>query len=86
MAIDLSAHTMVIHNRISASEAHYLCNLYGKSLSKNVEIAGTDIKIAGINQINISGNKIPESGIWTYNVKIKVNVGRLIKKTKAAML
>lgn len=86
IAIDLSEHTMIIHNRISISEAQYLCKLYGKSLSKNVEIAGTDIKIAGINQINIKGNKIPESGIWTYDVKIMVNVGRLIKQTKAAML
>lgn len=86
MAIDLSEHTMIIHNRISVSEAHHLCDLYGESLSKNVEISGTAIKIAGINQINISGNKIPESGIWTYDIKIKVNVGRLIKKTNAAML
>lgn len=86
MAIDLSEHTMIIHNRISASEAHHLCDLYGESLSKNVEISGAVIKIAGINQINISGNKIPESGIWTYDVKIKVNVGRLIKQTDAAML
>ena len=86
MAIDLSEHTMIIHNRISASEAHHLCDLYGESLSKNVEISGAVIKIAGINQINISGNKIPESGIWIYDVKIKVNVGRLIKQTKVAML
>lgn len=86
MAIDLSEHTMVIHNKISPSEAHYLCSLYGKSLSKNVELSGTDINIAGINQINIKGTKIPESGNWIYDVKIKVNVGRLIKQTKVAML
>lgn len=86
MAIDLSGHTMVIHNKISSSEARYLCSLYGKSLSKNVEMSGTDIKIAGINQISIVGSKIPDSGNWTYDVKIQVNVGRLIKKTKCAML
>ena len=87
MAIDLSGHTMVIHNKISSSEARYLCTLlYGKSLSKNVEISGTDIKIAGINQINITGSKIPDSGIWTYEIYIQVNFGRLIKKTKTAML
>lgn len=86
MAIDLSGHTMVIHNKISPSEARYLCSLYGKSLSKNVELSGTDIKIAGINQINIVGTKIPASGNWTYDVKIQVNLGRLIKQTKVAML
>ena len=86
MAIDLSGHTMVIHNKISPSEARYLCSLYGKSLSKNVELSGTDIKIAGINQINIVGTKIPTSGNWTYDVKIQVNLGRLIKQTKVAML
>lgn len=86
MAMDLSGHTMVIHNKISSSEARYLCTLYGKSLSKNVEISGTDIKIAGINQINITGSKIPDSGIWTYEIYIQVNFGRLIKKTKTAML
>lgn len=86
MAIDLSEHTMVIHNKISPLEAHYLCSLYGKSLSKNVELSGADINIAGINQINIKGTKIPESGNWIYDVKIKVNVGRLIKQTKVAML
>lgn len=77
---------MVIHNKISPSEARYLCSLYGKSLSKNVELSGTDIKIAGINQINIVGTKIPTSGNWTYDVKIQVNLGRLIKQTKVAML
>ena len=86
MAIDLSVHTMVIHNKISTSEARYLCSLYGKTLSKDVEISGTDIKIAGINQINIKGNRIPDSGIWAYDIKIIVNVGRLIKRTKVAML
>ena len=86
MAIDLSGHTMVIHNKISPSEARYLCSLYGKSLSKNVELSGTDIKIAGINQINIVGTKIPTSGNWTYDVKIQVNLGRLIKQTNVAML
>lgn len=86
MAIDLSGHTMVIHNKISPSEARYLCSLYGKSLSKNVELSGTDIKIAGINQININGTKIPDSGNWTYDVAIQVNLGRLIKQTKVAML
>lgn len=86
MAIDLSGHTMVIHNKISPSEARYLCSLYGKSLSKNVELSGTDIKIAGINQINIVGTKIPDSGNWTYDVAIQVNIGRLIKQTKVAML
>lgn len=86
MTMDLSEHTMVIHNKISSSEAHYLCSLYGKSLSKNVELSGTDIKIAGINQINMTGSKIPDSGVWTYDVKIQVNVGRLIKQTKVAML
>lgn len=86
MAIDLSEHTMIIHNRISASEAHHLCSLYGKSLSKNVELSGTDIKIAGINQINIVGTKIPTSGNWIYDVKIQVNLGRLIKQTNVAML
>lgn len=86
MAIDLSAHTMVIHNKISSSEARHLCSLYGKSLSKDIELSGADIKIAGINQINITGSKIPDSGIWTYDVKIQVNVGRLIGKTRVAML
>ena len=86
MAMDLSEHTMVIHNKISKAEARNLCILYGKSLSKDVEISGTDIKIAGINQINIKGTKIPNSGNWTYDVKIQVNVGRLIKQTKVAML
>lgn len=86
MAIDLSGHTMVIHKKISSSEARYLCSLYGKSLSKNVEISGTDIKIAGINQINMIGSKIPASGNWTYETYIQVNFGRLIKKTKTAML
>lgn len=86
MAIDLSEHTMIIHNKISKAEARYLCTLYGKSLSKNVEITGTEIKIAGINQINIVGTKIPASGNWTYDVKIQVNVGRLVKQTKVAML
>ena len=86
MAIDLSGHTMVIHNKISPTEARCLCSLYGKSLSKNVELSGTDIKIAGINQINIVGTKIPTSGNWTYDVKIQVNLGRLIKQTKVAML
>lgn len=86
MAMDLSAHTMVIHNKISSSEARHLCSLYGKSLSKNVELSGTDIKIAGINQINMTGSQIPDSGVWTYDVKIQVNLGRLIKQTKIAML
>lgn len=86
MTIDLSGHTMDIHNRISSSEARYLCSLFGKSLSKNVEISGIDIKIAGINQINITGSKIPDSGIWTYDVNIQVNLGRVIKQTKTAML
>lgn len=86
MRIDLSEHTMVIHKKVSPSEARYLCSLYGKSLSKNVELSGTEIKIAGINQINISGSKIPASGNWTYEINIQVNVGRLIKKTKVAML
>lgn len=86
MAIDLSEHTMVIHKKVSPPEARYLCSLYGKSLSKNVEITGTEIKIAGINQINIVGTKIPASGNWIYDVKIQVNVGRLIKQTKVAML
>ena len=86
MTMDLSEHTMVRHNKISSSEAQYLCSLYGKSLSKNVELSGTDIKIAGINQINMTGSKIPDSGVWTYDVKIQVNVGRLIKQTKVAML
>lgn len=86
MAVDLSEHTMIIHKKVSPSEARYLCTLYGKSLSKNVEITGTEIKIAGINQINMIGTKIPASGNWTYDVKIKVNVGRMIKQTKVAML
>lgn len=86
MTIDLSGHTAIIHNKISESEARYLCSLYGKSLSKNIELSGTDIKIAGINQINITGTKIPDSGIWTYDVKIQVNLGRLIKQTKVAMV
>ena len=86
MAVDLSGHTMVIHNKISASEARYLCSLYGVSLSKNVEIPGTDIKIAGINEISMVGTKIPDSGNWTYDVKIQVNLGRLIKQTKVAMV
>uniref|UniRef100_UPI003FF02292 hypothetical protein n=1 Tax=Lachnospira sp. TaxID=2049031 RepID=UPI003FF02292 len=86
MAIDLSEHTMVIHKKVSLSEARYLCSLYGKSLSKSVELSGADIKIAGINQINILGIKIPNSGNWIYDVKIQVNVGRLIKQTKVAML
>lgn len=86
MAVDLSGHTMVIHNKISASEARYLCSLYGVSLSKNVEISGTDIKIAGINEISMTGTKIPDSGNWTYDVKLQVNLGRLIKQTKVAML
>lgn len=86
MTIDLSGHTAIIHNKISESEARCLCSLYGKSLSKNVELLGTDIKIAGINQINMTGTKIPESGIWIYDVKIQVNLGRLIKQTKVAMV
>ena len=86
MTIDLSGHTAIIHNKISESEARYLCSLYGKLLSKNVELSGTDIKIAGINQINITGTKIPDSGIWTYDVQIQVNLGRLIKQTKVAMV
>ena len=86
MAIDLSEHTMVIHKKVSLSEASYLCSMYGKSLSKSVELSGADIKIAGINQINILGIKIPNSGNWIYDVKIQVNVGRLIKQTKVAML
>lgn len=86
MAVDLSVHTMVIRNRVSSSEASYLCRMFGKSLSKNVEISGSDIKIAGINQINIKGMRIPSSGIWTYDIEIMVNVGRLIGKTNYAML
>lgn len=86
MAIDLSEHTMIIRNRISSSEARHLCSLYGESLSKNVELTGTEIKIAGINEITMTGSKIPDTGNWTYEIKIKVNVGRLIKQTKVAML
>ena len=86
MTIDLSGHTAIIHNKISESEARYLCSLYGKSLSKNTELSGTDIMIAGINQINVIGTKIPDSGIWTYDVQIQVNLGRLIKQTKVAMV
>ena len=56
MTMDLSVHTMVIHNKISSSEARHLCSLYDKSLSKNVELSGKDIKIAGINQINMKGS------------------------------
>lgn len=86
MTMDLSVHTMVIHNKISSSEARHLCSLYDKSLSKNVELSGTDIKIAGINQINMKGSQIPDSGVWTYDIWIQVNVGRLIKQAKVAML
>lgn len=86
MAIDLSEHTMIIRNRISSSEARHLCSLYGKSLSKHVELTGAEIKIAGINEITMAGSKIPDTGNWTYEIKIKVNVGRLIKQTKVAML
>lgn len=86
IAMDLSVHTIVVRNRISKPEAEQICRLYGKSLSNTVEIAGSDIKIAGINQINLKGMKIPSSGIMTYDLAILVNAGRLIGKANLSML
>ncbi len=86
MEMDLSVHTMCIHHLISKVEAESICYLYGKPFSKDVLINGSDIKTAGINQIEIRGTKIPASGQWVYDIKIRVNAGRLVGKTRAAML
>lgn len=86
MEMDLSVHTMCIHRLISGMEAGHICQLYGKTFSKDVLIDGSDIKTAGINQIEIKGTRIPASGKWVYDIRIRVNVGRLVGKTRAAML
>lgn len=85
MAINLSEHTMEIHSKISKDDAFNTFKLYGVKPSKNVEIPGAAIKIAGINQMNITATKLP-TGQWMYDMKVQVNVGRLIKRTKVAML
>lgn len=81
MANDLYAHTMTIHNGVSVRNVQYICQKYNIPFKNEFRI--TEVKIAGIKNLTFKREKYP--GGDRFDMKIQINIGRLIKKSNYSM-
>ena len=81
MANDLYAHTMTIHNGVSVRNVQYICQKYNIPFKNEFSI--TEVKIAGIKNLTFKREKYP--GGDRFEMKIQINIGRLIKKSNYSM-
>lgn len=86
MPLCLQCHTLEISHTVKQDEVYGLCGIYNVPYSSDIHIQSPNI--AGINAISITRKPVMRDGVlvrYTHDMKVRVNVGRLLNRSKVSM-